>query len=102
MDLEFGLKIEVIHKVRTVLARFPQIREVILYGSRALGTYKPGSDIDLTFKGELLNNQVINKISISLDELYLPYTFDLSVYDQIENADLLEHIKKHGVIFWTE
>jgi len=102
MDIEFGLKKEIIDKVRAVLSQFPQITEAILYGSRALGTYKPGSDIDLTFKGDLLNNQIINKISLALDELYLAYTFDLSVYDHINNPDLLEHIGKHGVRFWGE
>ncbi len=56
------------------------LEEAILYGSRAKDTYKPGSDIDLTLKGQELDISVMNKISIKLDDLLLPYTFDLSIY----------------------
>jgi len=71
-----------------------------LYGSRAKGNYKPGSVIDLTLKGYGLDLKLINKISIALDDLLLPYTFDLSIYDSIDAPALIEHIRRVGIVFY--
>lgn len=97
--MRFGLKEEVIQKIVAVFTQFPQISEVILYGSRALGTFKNGSDIDLSLKGKDLNLETMNKIANELDDLLLPYTFDLSIYDQISNQDLKKHIDRVGIPF---
>lgn len=98
--MKFGLKEQTINKIIKVFQSFPEIEQVILYGSRAKGTNKPGSDIDLTIKGKELNLQLINKIDLELDDLLLPYTFDLSIYNQIDNHELLEHIKRVGKEFY--
>ena len=98
--MKFGLKEQTINKIIKVFQSFPEIEQVILYGSRAKGTNKPGSDIDLTIKGKNFNLQLINKIDLELDDLLLPYTFDLSIYNQIDNSDLLEHIKRVGKEFY--
>jgi predicted nucleotidyltransferase len=98
--MKFGLKEQTINKIIKVFQSFPEIEQVILYGSRAKGTNKQGSDIDLTIKGKNLNLQLINKIDLELDDLLLPYTFDLSIYNQIDNPDLLEHIKRVGKDFY--
>lgn len=100
--MKFGLKENIIQKIQTVFASFPEVEEVFLYGSRAKGNFKPGSDIDLTLKGEKVSSFVLNKISLKLDDLYLPYTFDLSVYSQIDNKDLVDHIKRIGVPFYKK
>ncbi len=98
----FGLKDDTINKIKNVFSFFPQVKEVVIYGSRAKGNYKPGSDIDLTFKGENLNLRILNQISFKLDELYLPYAFDLSIISQIENQELIEHINRNGKIFFKQ
>ncbi|WP_171899560.1 nucleotidyltransferase domain-containing protein [Candidatus Marithrix sp. Canyon 246] len=98
--MKFGLKEQTINKIIKVFQSFPEIEQVILYGSRAKGTNKHGSDIDLTIKGKNLNLQLINKINLELDDLLLPYTFDVSIYNQIDNSDLLEHIKRVGKEFY--
>ncbi len=100
--MNFGLKKEVIERIGAVFSNFPEINEIIIYGSRAKGTQKEGSDIDLTFKGNLLNLEVLNKISSKLDDLLLPYTFDLSVFHQIDNPDLIEHINRVGKVFYKK
>jgi len=106
MNDQFGLKPEIIQKIQTVLAAFPKIEEAVLYGSRAKGNYKNGSDIDLTLKcsrdAEQTNSTCISltEVSVALDELDLPYTFDLSIYENIDNADLIAHIDRVGVIFY--
>lgn len=98
--MKYGLKEQIIEQINAVFARYPEVEQVILYGSRAKGTYKNGSDIDLTLKGHDLNLKVINKISNEIDELLLPYSFDISIFSQISNADLVEHINRVGVVFY--
>ena len=100
--MPFGLKDEVIEKINRVFAAYPEVEEVVLYGSRAKGSQRPGSDIDLTLKGLTLNLQILNRISRDLDDLLLPYTFDLSIFHQIENSDLIDHIKRVGKVFYRE
>jgi len=57
-------------------------------------------DIDLTMKGEGLNLKLLNKIANDLDDLLLPYTFDLSILDQIDNRDLIAHINRVGKVVY--
>jgi predicted nucleotidyltransferase len=98
----YGLKPDTIAKIYDVFKKYENIEEVILYGSRAKGTFRDGSDIDLTVKGKNIHVKMLNKIIQDLDDLLLPYTFDLSIYDHIKNPDLLAHIKMVGVGFYTK
>lgn len=98
----YGLSEQNIAQIQQVLGKFPEIHEAILYGSRAKGNYKIGSDIDLTLIGENINLQIINKIDLALDDLLLPYFFDISNFEQIENTDLLEHINRVGKPFFQK
>lgn len=98
--METGLSADTIKKVQGVFTKYPQVEAVILYGSRAKGTYKNGSDIDLTLKGNNLDLNVLSKISNDIDDLLTPYKFDLSIFTDIENADLLEHINRVGIEFY--
>lgn len=98
--MKFGLKENIIAQINNILSDFTNVESVIIYGSRAIGNYKPGSDIDLTCKGNDLNLKILNKISLQLDDLLLPYTFDLSVFHQIDNEDLIEHINRVGKFFY--
>ena len=98
--MPFGLTEDTINKIRGVFAQHPQVAEVILYGSRAKGTHHNGSDIDLTLKGQGLDLGLVNRISNDIDDLLLPYTLDLSIFSQIENPDLVDHIHRVGVVFF--
>lgn len=95
-----GLTPDVWQQIFRVFQSFPAVEEVVLYGSRAKGNYRPGSDIDLTLKGEGLTLKILNKISNSLDDLLLPYTFDLSIFAQIDNNDLVDHINRVGKVVY--
>ena len=92
----YGLKNDTLKKILNVLTRYKQIHDVILFGSRAIGTYKNGSDIDLCLKGDV-NTKVLLNIMTDLDSLFLPYEIDLSIYDKIDNDDLKEHIDRVGI-----
>jgi len=100
--MRYGLKKETIKQINCIFARYEEIDEAVLYGSRAKGNYKPGSDIDLTLKGDKLNLKLLNKISLDLDDLLLPYSFDLSIFHHIGNLDLIEHIERVKRVFYKK
>lgn len=98
--MQFGLKDQHIDKIRKVFANYPNVREVIIYGSRAKGTHKHSSDIDLVVKGDDLTLRYLNRIDRELDDLLLPWKIDLSLYKQIDNQELLAHIERVGEVFY--
>jgi predicted nucleotidyltransferase len=94
----FGLLDRDVYYILAALRKFPEIERVIIFGSRALGNYKKGSDIDLVLIGEGITNKTIYEFHDLLSEEYpLPYFFDIVLYHQINNEKLLEHIDKYGI-----
>lgn len=103
MTTRFGLKETVIQQICDVFARYPQVDKAILYGSRAKGNYKHGSDIDLTLNDdENLSDKALCKIMNELDDLLLPYTIDLSILRNINDQDVIEHISRVGITFYEK
>ena len=94
--MHYGLSELQYDQIVKVFASNKEVDKVILYGSRAKGTQKPYSDIDITILGDNLNFSLLQKIEIELDDLLLPYKFDVSLYDSIDNIHLVEHIKRVG------
>lgn len=99
--MKFGLREKVIEQINSVFAKFPQVEEVVIYGSRAKGNYKKGSDIDLSLKGVDINLSLMHTIELGIDDLLLPYTFDISIFKQISNPDIIEHINRVGLEFYN-
>jgi predicted nucleotidyltransferase len=97
---KFGLNNHVIDLIQKVFSNYSQVEKVIIYGSRAKGSYKNGSDIDLTLIGNNIDLNILNQISLDLDDLLLPYTFDLSIYRFIDNPDMISHIQRVGKQFY--
>jgi len=97
---QYGLSGETIDGIRKVFQNFSELKEVVLYGSRAMGNYRNGSDIDIALKGKELNLHLLNRISLELDDLMLPYTFDISIYDHIDSEELIDHIVRRGVVLY--
>ena len=100
-NTEFGLREDIIKKINNIFSGYTEIEKAVIYGSRAKGNPKPGSDIDLTLFGEGLTADILLNIARDLDDLLLPYTIDLSIYHHIKNAELLDHIKRVGKVFFT-
>ncbi len=96
----YGLTSHTIEAVQEVFNRHPEVERAILYGSRAMGNYRSGSDIDISLKGDELDLTLLQRIENELDDLYLPYKIDLSNYHQISNPDLLKHIDQVGKVFF--
>ena len=100
-DHLYGLTPEVIARIQGALARFEVIDSVILYGSRAKGNYRVGSDIDLTIKtnGRETERLLLDVIG-AIEALDLIYLFDISLFSEITNDDLIDHIKRVGTEFY--
>lgn len=98
--MQFGLKPDTISRINSVLAAHPDIEQAVLYGSRAKGNYRAGSDIDLCLKGEALTLTQLLKIENELDDLLLPYKIDLSLHHALDNPELIDHIRRAGVVFY--
>lgn len=77
------------------------VDKAVIYGSRAKGTYKNGTDIDLTLYGNL-SYQELMRIENELDDLLLPWSIDLSLYNHIDNPSLREHIERVGSVFYEK
>jgi len=96
MTPDYGLPAEALQAIRRVLADHTEVTAAILYGSRALGRERPGSDIDLTLQGENLQHRDLLDIELALDDLLLPWKIDLSLLAHVDNPSLLEHIQRVG------
>ncbi|ADY12431.1 nucleotidyltransferase domain-containing protein [Sphaerochaeta globosa] len=99
---ELGLRPEILDQLDILFKSYKEIDAVILYGSRAKGTYRPGSDIDITIKGEHFEDSLVGKLAEEIDDLLLPYSFDISSWSQIDNPDLLAHIERVGIIIYQK
>ncbi len=99
--MKFGLPNDTIENIKSVMSSFEGIEKVILFGSRALGTYKKASDIDLALYGTSLGLKEHNLIANMLDDLTLPYRIDVLLFDHIKNKQLIAHIEKAGQLFFA-
>jgi len=95
-----GLSILNYKQIHAVLSSFPDIKKVILYGSRARGDHKKTSDIDLTMIGENLNSSTLAQVESAIDDLLLPYKVDISLFKDIDNVNLIHNINTQGVVFY--
>lgn len=101
--MQHGLSAQTLQKIHDVLVRYPQVEETVLYGSRARGDYKNGSDIDLTLRGgNALTHTTLSQIANDLDDQLLPYTIDLSIFGNIRNPEMVEQIERVGVVFYKK
>ncbi|MCK5029261.1 MAG: nucleotidyltransferase domain-containing protein [Bacteroidales bacterium] len=97
-----GLKQDILDRLHRIFIQFNEIDKVILYGSRAKGNNKYSSDIDITLKGEGLSLSILNKVCTKIDDLLLPYTFDISIYNHLKNIELIDHIDRIGIIIYCK
>ena len=100
--MKFGLEQHIIEQLNNIFSHFEDIDQVIIYGSRAKGNYKNGSDIDLTVLSDNFSNSDLMKAANQIDDLLLPYKVDLSLFRQISNPDLVEHINRVGNVFYDK
>jgi predicted nucleotidyltransferase len=94
----FGLLDRDLNYILEAVSKFSEIEEVIIFGSRAMGNYKKGSDVDIALKGQDVDRRIVSRLSEYLNEEYpLPYFFDVISYKDISNEELVKHIDSVGV-----
>lgn len=98
---DFGLSREITLLIQDVFERFPQIKEVKIFGSRAMGNFRPGSDIDLAIFSKSLTHDDLMNILRELEELELLYEIDCINYYGLKEPALQEHINLKGKTFYT-
>ena len=98
--MNHGLSTQTVERIVTLLAHYPAIEKAVLYGSRAKGNYRNGSDIDLTLFGDGLNSSLLTRLDNELDDLLLPFKFDLSLFASLTHPDLIDHIRRVGVVLY--
>lgn len=95
-----GLSRQTVQRIQGVLIHFPEVSSAVLFGSRAKGTARLGSDIDLALYGEGIDWRVLGRIEDELDDLLLPYSFSLLHHDNRTDSDVAAHIARVGVPFY--
>lgn len=99
--MKYGLSEQDFSMINSVFLKNKKIELVKIFGSRAKGNYRYNSDIDLVIEGEI--SDIESQLILSeLDELPLPYIFDIKVFNNINNNDLIEHIKRVGKLIYIK
>jgi len=100
--MEYGLSNNTISSLFSIFKKYRGIKQVILYGSRAKGSFRTGSDIDLTLKTDnnFSHNNLLH-IANDFDDSRMPYFIDISIYDKLSNPDLKAHIDRVGKVLYS-
>ncbi len=100
--MKYGLKQSDLEDMDRIFSMFDDVEKVVLFGSRAKGTYKPGSDIDIALKGRDVKEKTVSRLAMLLnEESLLPYFFDVVNYTELKNKDFIEHIDRVGVVIYS-
>ena len=103
MKNKLGLVEGDLQSVVSVLIQFPEVELASVFGSRAKGNYKNGSDLDIAIKGKQLSFMIVARInSILNEETSMPYRFDVLNYETITNNELKEHIDRVGLVIYNK
>jgi len=101
--MKYGLPDRTLNTLNAIFQKYPNVRQVILYGSRAKGNYRNGSDIDLTLKTEgAFTHTDLLGITGDFDDSDIPYFVDVSVYENLSNPNLKAHIDRVGEVIYTQ
>lgn len=99
--MKFGLEVQVIENIISVLEQHPKVDKAFVFGSRAKGNYRPDSDIDIAIKGNEITTDDIIAISVAIETKGITHKFDLIDYDSIKEPALKEHIDRVGIEFYS-
>jgi predicted nucleotidyltransferase len=100
MSEKHGLSERTLEAIHSVLARHVEVEQAVLFGSRAKGTQRRGSDIDLVLKGPGISFGLVNRIYSELDDLPIPYEFSLVTEEEMTNPEFRAHVERVGLLFY--
>lgn len=98
-----GLTKKELEEIIEVIKKYSDVDSAFVFGSRAKGTYKRGSDVDIAIKGQNITIDTLAKILNELEEeTTLPYFFDVVHYDTCSTRELVEHIDRIGICIYIK
>ena len=101
--MNYGLSDRTLDTLNSILRKYPGVRQAVLYGSRAKGNYRKGSDIDLSLITEdSFSRTDLLRIGNDFDDSDMPYFVDVCTYHDLSNTDLKAHIERVGKIIYTK
>ena len=98
--MKFGLTQEQFQLIENTIISINEIEKVLIFGSRASDTFKPSSDIDLAIIGNRITPGIVSRISSQLDDLPLPFMFDVIDFNTISSIALKNKIDLQGKLFF--
>ncbi|MDD4569421.1 MAG: nucleotidyltransferase domain-containing protein [Tepidanaerobacteraceae bacterium] len=99
--MSFGISAKSMEMIINALGEKKEIEKASIFGSRSMGNYKNGSDIDIAIYGANITAEMLNEITVELNEkLPLPYYFDIVHYESLKHSGLKEHIDKFSRMFY--
>jgi len=99
--MKYGLPDRTLDTLDAIFRKYPGIKEAVLYGSRAKGNCRRGSDIDLSLKtDDAFTYTDLLHIAGDFDDSDMPYFVDVSIYDDLSNPDLKDHINRVGKVLY--
>ena len=94
----FGIEKHIIKMILSEISKHKEICDIILFGSRAKGNFKKGSDIDIALKGKDISFELMTRLKTEINQkMLIPYHVDLVHYETIANTDLIDHIDRIGI-----
>jgi predicted nucleotidyltransferase len=100
--MSYGLSERDISTIQRIFSKFAEVHSVYIFGSRALGTFQSGSDIDLAILDESVSTETIRRIVAEFEDSSLPYHVDLLHYPSLQNKELREHIMRVGKMLFAQ
>lgn len=98
---EFGLSEKSMGIIFSIYEKYPQIERVIVYGSRAMGNFREGSDIDMTIIADgVFSDDDLLRVADDFDNSMLPYLVDVSDFSQLKSESLKDHIRRRGKVLY--
>jgi len=97
---KYGLTERDMKTLEGIFLKYPEVREVRLFGSRAKGNFKHGSDIDFAVMDKGLDSKTISNLSFDFEESSLPYTVDVINFSTLKHQEFIEHIDRVGIVFY--
>ncbi|MEX1270457.1 MAG: nucleotidyltransferase domain-containing protein [Balneolaceae bacterium] len=98
----FGLTGRDMKAIQTIFESYPEVKTVYVFGSRAKGNYRTGSDVDLAIMNEGISIKRLSRLRSDFEESSLPYKIDLVDFTHIEKQEFIDHINRVGVPFFVQ
>jgi len=98
--LTFGLSAAILDELRLVFSRFSAVDRVLIYGSRARGDFRPGSDIDLLVLAPTMAAPELARLWMALDDLPIIFRLDVSLCQEVDNPKLMRNMLADGVTLY--